>query len=128
MKAIIPVLICTFLLAGGCAIESGGGDPDAGDGPGCTNDCNMGDRSCEDNGYITCGYFDEDPCRDWSEPVACASDKICEGGDCVSSLPDTMLPVDTPSSGMGAMITDAPTRPGSTSCGWNRQGGRPRGG
>lgn len=88
MKAIIPVLICTFLLAGGCAIESGGGDPDAGDGPGCTNDCNMGDRSCEDNGYITCGYFDEDPCRDWSEPVACASDKICEGGDCVMSCSD----------------------------------------
>jgi hypothetical protein len=88
MKTTIIVLFPVFLAAGGCAIESGGGDPGDGGGPGCTNDCNMGDRGCEGNGYTTCGYFDEDPCRDWSDPVACASDKICEGGDCVMACSD----------------------------------------
>jgi hypothetical protein len=82
------LLITAFLLTGGCAIESGGGDPGDGGGPGCTNDCNMNDRGCVGNGYTTCGYFDEDPCRDWSDPVECASDKICEGGDCVISCSD----------------------------------------
>ena len=90
MKAIISILMTVIWLAGGCAIESGGGgDPgDGGEGPGCTNDCNVGERGCVGNGFTTCGYFDEDPCRDWSEPTECASDKICEAGDCVISCSD----------------------------------------
>jgi len=89
MKTTIIVLFSVFSLSGGCAIESGGSDPgDGGDGPGCTNDCNLGDRGCSGNGFTTCGYFDEDPCRDWSDPVECASDKVCEGGGCVMACSD----------------------------------------
>ncbi len=89
MKAAIATLLTAIWLVGGCSNESGDDFPqDGGDGPGCTSDCNLGNRSCVGNGIVTCGYFDEDPCRDWSEPIECASDKICEGGECVMACSD----------------------------------------
>ena len=48
----------------------------------CVHDCDAeGDVQCEDGGIQTCGEWDFDACRDWSEPTACVSG-VCDGDAC----------------------------------------------
>jgi hypothetical protein len=103
--SILATVMVALWFSGGCSIETGG-DIDPGDGgnqkdgsidPGdggdsedtnCTDDCVVGERACQDNGFVVCGEFDDDPCRDWSEPIECDSDKICEEGQCQIACSD----------------------------------------
>ena len=52
--------------------------------PACENDCTLDEKACDDAGMKTCGYFDHDPCTDWSEyqPCAfgCGEDGTCRDG------------------------------------------------
>jgi len=92
-----------------CAIESEGGQDDAGvtdlggntdlDVPGdednsqdedvggdqatCQNECPaVGERDCADDGWRECGEYDEDECLEWSPVTACAANEGCYGGEC----------------------------------------------
>ena len=38
----------------------------------CEDDCTLGINACDEAGRRICGYFDPDPCTDWSEPQPCA--------------------------------------------------------
>jgi hypothetical protein len=59
-----------------------------GGGSNCSDDCAVGERDCQGIGFVVCGEFDQDDCLDWSEPIECASDKVCEGGDCLMACTD----------------------------------------
>jgi hypothetical protein len=50
---------------------------------GCTDECAVGEETCDGGGRKTCGEHDSDSCRDWSPVEACGDGEICEGGDCV---------------------------------------------
>lgn len=57
----------------------------------CTDDCtSIGETLCVDgqNATHTCGYFDQDSCRDWTSAEPCAAWENCSEGQC--------LLVDTP--------------------------------
>ncbi len=56
----------------------------------CTDDCNEGQRICDGNGYRVCGYYDADPCLDWSGITNCASYETCnpDNGRCEISCSD----------------------------------------
>ncbi len=54
----------------------------------CTHDCSTGATGCSSDGESirTCGYYDEDPCRDWSSYSSCGGtvwtgSSSCSGGD-----------------------------------------------
>jgi len=49
----------------------------------CQNDCTLGARRCNGNGYQLCGNFDADSCSEWSLATSCGSSKICSSGLCV---------------------------------------------
>ncbi len=52
--------------------------------PTCTNDCSpSGARQCSGNGYRICGYYDSDPCLEWSSVTSCPSGQTCSNGQCV---------------------------------------------
>jgi hypothetical protein len=47
------------------------------------NECKNGERKCEgQSSYVQCGNYDSDVYTEWSEPIDCDEDKICENGDC----------------------------------------------
>lgn len=49
----------------------------------CQDECNLvGERQCAENGYVTCGQYDEDSCLEWSLVTACDDDQTCENGAC----------------------------------------------
>jgi len=56
----------------------------------CTDDCTEGQRICDGNGYRVCGYYDADPCLDWSGITNCASYETCnpQTGQCEISCSD----------------------------------------
>lgn len=91
LSAALMMLVPIFIPA--CAIESSGNifPEDGDDGSGgseCTDDCAVGERDCQGIGFVVCGEFDDDDCLDWSEPIECASDKVCEGGECLMACTD----------------------------------------
>src|SRR3989338_398145 len=43
----------------------------------CKDECEIGVKRCTENGYITCGNFDSDPCTEW-KLTACAEDENCK--------------------------------------------------
>lgn len=50
----------------------------------CEQECLEGETICEgDKSYRVCGFFDEDACREFSEPRACDSGEVCRYGACV---------------------------------------------
>jgi outer membrane protein assembly factor BamB len=56
----------------------------------CQDDCAKEQRICEGNGYRVCGYYDADPCLDWSGITDCASFETCneQTGRCEISCSD----------------------------------------
>jgi hypothetical protein len=56
----------------------------------CVNECSpSGTRQCRGNGYWTCGYYDSDPCLDWSTVTGCLSGHTCLNGVCVAATSTT---------------------------------------
>ena len=56
--------------------------------PPCTPQCETtGKSECSGNGYRTCIDPDGDGCRVWSDVIACGTNEICEGGDCIEKPP-----------------------------------------
>jgi hypothetical protein len=52
----------------------------------CDNECQTdGQTECDDDqdGFRTCGDYDDDACLEWSAVTECGSDEICEDGECV---------------------------------------------
>lgn len=57
--------------------------------PSCMDECAPGSRSCDESGgYRVCGQFDSDPCFEFSPPVACPNEFVCELGQCVPPCRD----------------------------------------
>jgi outer membrane protein assembly factor BamB len=54
----------------------------------CQDDCQGTARVCDGNGFKVCGYFDADPCLDWSGVTACGAHQICQDGRCVLACSD----------------------------------------
>ena len=48
----------------------------------CVNECNQNARVCFDNGYRTCGNYDDDICLEWSDVTACLPYETCIDGYC----------------------------------------------
>ena len=48
----------------------------------CKDDCAIGEKKCNGNGFQTCGSFDADACLDWSGITDCASYEECLNGVC----------------------------------------------
>ncbi|MBN2495185.1 MAG: PQQ-binding-like beta-propeller repeat protein [Deltaproteobacteria bacterium] len=48
----------------------------------CQDECDPGERECQGGGYRTCGQYDLDSCRDWSDVTGCAPWQVCSGGYC----------------------------------------------
>ncbi|MBO4350164.1 MAG: hypothetical protein J6A01_04345 [Proteobacteria bacterium] len=53
-----------------------------GDASACENECEEGTAVCEDNGYKSCGQYDEDSCLEWSGVTACNAGETCVNGVC----------------------------------------------
>ena len=86
MVMLVPVLFsaCAIESSGSIIPEDGGGEG----GTNCSDDCIVGERDCQGIGFVVCGEFDDDACLDWSEPIECAADKVCEGGECLLACSD----------------------------------------
>ncbi len=56
----------------------------------CDDDCTpFGARLCEDNNsYLQCGDFDDDPCNEWSASTDCPQGKNCVNGICTDPCSD----------------------------------------
>ena len=57
----------------------------------CQNECaNEGDRQCNGEGFQLCGFWDSDPCLEWSMIIPCDEETRCELGVCqpIPELPD----------------------------------------
>ncbi|MGK0357889.1 MAG: hypothetical protein ACI9U2_000172 [Bradymonadia bacterium] len=54
-------------------------------GVGCTDACDPGETACANGGVQVCGDVEADGCRDWTEPMPCVGDGICDEGQCVAS-------------------------------------------
>lgn len=49
----------------------------------CLDECTMDAKKCSnDIVYKTCGNFDGDICTEWSEPLDCGIDEVCDLGVC----------------------------------------------
>ena len=59
----------------------------------CDNECGEGAARCTEDGLSreTCGNFDGDACREWSEPAACAATERCEVDTCVPQPPPAVV-------------------------------------
>jgi beta-glucosidase len=52
----------------------------------CVNECSpSGARQCRGNGYWACGYYDSDPCMDWSTVTNCQTGQNCLNGVCITA-------------------------------------------
>jgi hypothetical protein len=59
---------------------------------GCRDECPAGEFAClGQRTYQECGWFDEDPCTEWSAPLPCPPDRPCDPatGQCGGCLPRT---------------------------------------
>ena len=53
----------------------------------CENECQPdGQAECDDgqDGYRTCGDYDDDACLEWSAVTECGSDELCQDGECAA--------------------------------------------
>ena len=62
----------------------------------CTHECAQDEKKCEGDSVVTCGQFDEDECREWSEAKACPNGQKCSDGECVSESEGTPSEKPTP--------------------------------
>ena len=71
--------------AGETCSNNGCAPPDA-----CTDDCAPDARRCapDANGYMECGQFDDDDCRDWGDVIVCAAGETCSSGQCSAICQD----------------------------------------
>ncbi len=55
--------------------------------PTCEDECTADTRECLDEAgsYRMCGQFDDDSCREWSQPALCGDGQICSNGECVDN-------------------------------------------
>ncbi len=54
--------------------------------PNCQNKCSQsGEKQCSENGYITCGNYNNDACLEWSQVTPCYSPQVCVEGVCKTS-------------------------------------------
>ncbi len=51
----------------------------------CTDDCQIDDIICDEEGTHFCGHFDSDPCLDLSQGIKC--DCGCDGSECKKDCP-----------------------------------------
>jgi len=51
--------------------------------PSCTDECIIG-KQCSGNGYQVCGNYDADSCLEWSPVNTCASNQLCQNGNCIN--------------------------------------------
>ena len=51
--------------------------------PLCSDECTTG-KQCSENGYQTCGNYDADSCLEWSTVNACATNQLCQNGNCIN--------------------------------------------
>jgi len=50
----------------------------------CQNECSPADsKRCSNNGYQTCGNYDEDSCLEWGSIIMCSSNTVCQNGNCI---------------------------------------------
>jgi hypothetical protein len=53
----------------------------------CKNECTqIGLKGCSDNGYRTCGNYDNDPCLEWGPITSCSEGTICRRGNCIVTI------------------------------------------
>lgn len=56
---------------------------------GCQSECEAGERECVGtDSSRECGYFDEDPCLEWSQATPCQQGSTCSGGTCPTVCQD----------------------------------------
>lgn len=48
----------------------------------CADECDVGDRRCNADGFETCGDFDADPCLEYGGGASCGLGEACEDGVC----------------------------------------------
>ncbi len=48
----------------------------------CADECAADARECDGNGVRSCGNFDADNCREWSQSSPCAAGQVCAMGEC----------------------------------------------
>jgi hypothetical protein len=56
----------------------------------CRDLCAAGALRCVDGdstSFEACGDFDDDPCKEWSDPQSCQAGRVCEAGRCVCDTP-----------------------------------------
>lgn len=51
----------------------------------CSNECSSGQKTCEGNGYKTCGNYDSDNCTEWSSVTSCGNNQTCSSGNCINN-------------------------------------------
>ena len=51
----------------------------------CSNECADGEKKCNGNVIETCGFFDDDVCREWSKETECEEGFICKDAVCIES-------------------------------------------
>ncbi|MFH1036496.1 MAG: hypothetical protein V1756_00295, partial [Patescibacteria group bacterium] len=52
----------------------------------CSDECApYGETQCSDSTHFqTCGYFEYDECRTWSNSQSCGAGQICQAGGCIT--------------------------------------------
>jgi hypothetical protein len=64
-------------------------DPNDPESCNCTDRCvSVGQKECEGNAVKTCGNHDDDECLEWSLPVPCGQNEVCQDGQCHSDCSD----------------------------------------
>lgn len=54
----------------------------------CEHECDPGQARCEEGAAQACADIDDDPCREWDAPVACARNQVCQDGVCTEVCTD----------------------------------------
>jgi hypothetical protein len=50
----------------------------------CNDECAITEqKKCTNNGYQTCGDFNNDTCLEWSSITACSTNTVCQNGNCI---------------------------------------------
>jgi hypothetical protein len=55
----------------------------------CVDECAAGETRCVGPGAVqVCGNSDNDPCRDWGQPLTCEGGEVCASGQCAATCSD----------------------------------------
>jgi len=54
----------------------------------CNDECSAGAKRCADNGFETCGDYDNDDCDEWSAATPCPPGQLCSNGTCAAGCSD----------------------------------------